>query len=298
MHSRSIAMAVVLCSLYVPHLEAQSLTWLVNNTTNIGGFTATNNGSPQVTATPYGDAVLFNGVDDGLTVGTNPIAGATNFTIEMIFRPDPITVLSAWQPRIFHIQSPNPPDHRFTLEARVTNGTWYADVFLRTSASANLTLIDPTKVHSLGEWHHLAATFDGATFKSYVDGVLELSGSLAATQMINGISSIGMRANKVNFFEGAVLSLRFTPSVLATNEFMNVPATLLSAPVVDGGGVQLDFALTSGLPADFKLLQATNPSGPWNTNDGAELTTNSPGQTYRFTTALGGDSQFYRVFSP
>lgn len=204
---------------------AQTVTWLVNNTTNIGGFVATKNGEPTVISTPYGDAVLFNGVNDGLTLGTNPIAGATNFTVEMIFRPDPITHPDAWQPRIFHIQSPTPPDHRLTLEARITTNAWYADVFLRTSARANLTLIDPNKVHSLGDWHHMAATFDGATFRSYVDGVPELSGALAATSTVNGVSSIGMRANKVSFFEGAVLALRFTPRVLSTNEFMCLAVT-------------------------------------------------------------------------
>ncbi|HMP81598.1 MAG TPA: LamG domain-containing protein, partial [Verrucomicrobiota bacterium] len=260
-------------------------------------FTATNNGSPQLTGTPYGNAVLFNGLNDGLTLGTNPIAGATSFTVEMIFRPDPITQTNAWQPRIFHIQSHNPPDHRFTLEARITNGTWHADVFLRTSASASLTLIDPAKTHPLGQWHHLAATFDGATFRSYVNGVLELSGNLAATQMVNGISSIGMRANKVNFFEGAIHSLRFTRRVLATNEFMNVPVTVLKAPVVQEGNVNVDFALTSGLPAQFKLLHADDPSGPWSTNENDVLITNQPGASYRFTSPLAGDAEFYRVQS-
>jgi hypothetical protein len=297
MSSPSIPLAVAVCALSLHCVEAQSLTWLINNTTNIGGLTATNHGNPQVTATPYGNAVLFDGFNGGLTVGTNPIAGATNFTVEMIFRPDPITLASAWQPRIFHIQSPNPPDHRLTLEARVTNGTWYADVFLRTSATTNLTLIDSSKIHSLGEWHHLAATFDGAVLKSFVDGEFELSGPLAATPMVNGFCSIGMRANQVNFFEGAVLALRFTPRVLDPSEFMNVPAVVLANPMISGGNVQVDFTLISGLPAEFKLLHAPNPTGFWNTNANAVLTTNEPGVSYRFTAPPGGDAEFYRVQS-
>jgi len=281
---------------------AQSVTWPINNTTNIGGLVSTNNGSPQVTGTPYGDAVIFNGVNDGLTLATNPIVGATNFTVEMIFRPDPITHADAWQPRIFHIAAPNAnqiaPDHRLTLEARITNGTWYADVFLRTSATASLTLIDSNKVHSLGDWHHMAATFDGATFKSYVDGVLELSGALAVTQMVNGVSSIGMRANKVNFFEGAVLALRFTPRVLPTNEFMCIPVTVLNPPSVSTGQADVDFNLTSGLPIGFTLQESSSPEGVWTNSVGAVLTTNSPGVSYRYALPAPGDSKFYRLQWP
>jgi len=296
MFLRSMALVIVVCAAPATAVKAESLTWLVNNTTNIGGLATTQSGDPQVIETPYGNAVLFNGLNDGLTVGTNPIVDASSFTVEMIFRPDPITHAEAWQPRIFHIQSPNPPDHRFTLEARITNDTWYADVFLKTSVS--LTLSDPAKTHSLGEWHHLAATFDGSVLKSYVDGVFELAGALAASPMINGVSSIGMRANHVNFFEGAIHSLRFTPRVLATNEFMNVPSMALFHPVLGGGNVVLDFALVSGLPAEFTLLHATNPVGPWGTNLGDVLTTNEPGVLYRFTASQDANEEFYRVQSP
>lgn len=298
MRPRLSALPCLLVLFLARPVPAQTVTWLVNNTTNIGGLVATNNGTPTVIPTPYGNSILFNGVNDGLTLGTNPIAGATNFTVEMIFRPDPITHADAWQPRIFHIQSPNPPDHRLTLEARVTNNTWYADVFLRTSTTANLTLVDTSKVHSLGEWHHLAATFDGTTFRSYVDGVLELSGTVAATQMVNGVSSIGMRANKVNFFEGAVLALRFAPRVLSTNEFMCVPITRLNPPSVTNGQANLDFDLVSGLPLQFILQEAASPAGGWSNNMGAVLTTNLPGISYRYIVPASGDAKFYRLRWP
>jgi len=280
MSSWLITLTVAVCFLYAPRAVAQSLTWWINNTTNVGGLAVREHGNPQVVETPYGNAVQFNGVDEGLMLGTNPIAGAISFTVEMIFRPDPITHEDAWQPRVFHIQSPNPPDHRLTLEARITNGTWYADVFLRTSASANLALIDSSKVHSLGEWHYLAATYDGQTLRSYVDGVPELAGALSASPMINGVSSIGMRANKVNFFEGAVLALRFTPRVLEINDFMSVPAVMPVHPMVHDGDLQLSFSVTPGLPTEFLLLHATNASELWHTNNSDVLTTNTPDASY------------------
>ena len=298
MRSRLFALPCLLVVLLARPGSAQTLTWLVNNTTNIGGLTATNNGAPTVISTPYGNAVLFNGVNDGLTLGTNPIASTTNFTVEMIFRPDPITHADAWQPRIFHIQSPSPPDHRLTLEARVTNNTWFADVFLRTSVSSNLTLIDSNKIHSLGEWHHLAATYDGTTFRSYVDGVLELSGALAASAMTNGLSSIGMRANKINFFEGAVLALRFSRRVLVTNEFMCIPVTHLNPPALTNGQAGMDFELVSGLPLGFTLQETATPAGGWSNSVGAVLTTNAPGTSYRYTVPAPGEERFYRLRWP
>ena len=278
-------------------LPAQT-TWSINNTTNIGGLNTLNHGSPQVIATPYGNAVLFNGINQGIVVPTNPIAGATNFTVEMIFRPDASTVSSSTQPRIFHIQSPNPPDHRLTLEARVGSATWYADTFLRTSATANLTLADSSKTHPVAVWHQLAVTYDGAQFRQYVNGTLELSGALMVTPLTNGLCSIGMRANTNNFFQGAVLALRFTPRVLSTNEFMCIPKTLLSALRLSNGQAQLDFTLTAGLPIGFTLQQADAPGGTWSVNSNAVLATNSEGVSYRFTAPAGNSNRFFRLRWP
>jgi hypothetical protein len=76
------------------------------------------------------------------------------------------------------------------------------------------------------------------------------------------------------------------------------PVILLSKPVVASGQVLLDFNVTSGSSATFKLLQADQVSGPWATNAGATLTTNVPGSLYRFTTTVGPAVRFYRVQSP
>ena len=196
------------------------------------------------------------------------------------------------------IQSPIPPDHRLTLEARITKQQWYADVFLRASAASNLTLITPTLLHPVGEWQHLAASYDGVRFRQFVNGIQETNGLLASVPLTNGLCSIGMRANQVNFFEGAVLALRFTGRALSPSEFMNVPAIVLSTPVVNADTVQLDFELAAGLPAPFTLLEAEETTGSWHTNAAAVLTTNTPYTSYRFMAATNGPVQFYRVQSP
>ena len=73
---------------------------------------------------------------------------------------------------------------------------------------------------------------------------------------------------------------------------------LMSRPVVTGGQVQLDFTVTSGSAATFKLLQADQPGLAWTTNAAATLTTNIPGSSYRFTTPVGPTMRFYRVKTP
>ena len=301
MFPRLLWAALIPFALLALPLAAQT-TWLVNNTTNIGGLPVARYGNPQITPTPFGDAVLFNGVNQGIIIPTNPIAGWTNFTVELIFRPDPTNVATAGAPRIFHIAAPdalqNPPDHRLTLEGRIVNTQWYADTFLRFSAANNVTLADSQKTHPVGQWQQLAVTYDGALFKQYVNATFELSGNVPAGAMTNGICSLGMRANTNNFFQGAVLALRFTPRVLATNEFMCIPKTVLSAPQLTNGQARLDFTLTAGLPLGFTLQQAATPGGTWTVNSNAVLATNAEGVSYRFTAPAGNSNQFFRVRWP
>jgi hypothetical protein len=78
----------------------------------------------------------------------------------------------------------------------------------------------------------------------------------------------------------------------------SLPVITLSKPVVTSGQILLDFNVTSGSSATFRLLQADQVSGPWVTNANATLTTNVPGSSYRFTTTVGPAVRFYRVQAP
>ena len=70
----------------------------------------------------------------------------------------------------------------------------------------------------------------------------------------------------------------------------------MNPPVINAGLVTLDFTTTGA--ASFKLIQADQLAGPWATNATADLTTNSPGTFYRFTTPVGPAARYYRVKSP
>jgi hypothetical protein len=208
--------------------NAAQETWVLDQTTNIGGHATSVIGSPRVVRTPFGDGLRFDG-NDGLIVNANPIAEATAFTIEMLLRPDVHQATALDQPRILHIQSADPPDHRATLEGRIVKGQWYLDAFLRTSATANLALLDSTKLHPANRWYSYALVYDGAQMRVYLDGAMELTGALAITPLVAGETSIGMRFNQVNFYSGDIAKVRFTASALA-------PAELLSSRIPDDRG--------------------------------------------------------------
>jgi len=76
------------------------------------------------------------------------------------------------------------------------------------------------------------------------------------------------------------------------------PVIVLGKPAVTNGQVRLDFAVTAGAAATFKLLQADQLAWAWTTNGSAMLTTNVPGSSYRFTTTVGPAARFYRVKTP
>ncbi|WP_066839663.1 hypothetical protein [Rufibacter ruber] len=126
--------------------------WQVNSLSAVAGHPVTVVRSPEVVKTEDGaTAVAFDGVEDGLLLDVNPILGAEEFTIEVVFKP-----ADAWpanfEQRFLHIQDPANPNRRILMELRLNNQKqWYPDFFMRTD-SASLTLIDSTKTHPVNQW--------------------------------------------------------------------------------------------------------------------------------------------------
>ena len=72
----------------------------------------------------------------------------------------------------------------------------------------------------------LAQTYDGKTYRSYVNGVLQAEAAIGFKPQGPGHVSVGARINRVSYFHGAILEARFTPRALAPEEFLTVPAGL------------------------------------------------------------------------
>src|SRR5512140_3526100 len=72
----------------LPAAEPGQIVWTFDRLRDIGGHRTTVLGDPKIIDTPLGKAVLFDGVDDALFIDNHPLAGASAFTMEAVFRPD------------------------------------------------------------------------------------------------------------------------------------------------------------------------------------------------------------------
>lgn len=197
--------------------------WRFDRTDEINGLRIEVLGHPQVIETRYGKAVHFNGVDDGLILPDHPLAGASTYTWEVIFRPDG----GAFAQRFFHLQEQDPATHqdtgnRMLFEIRVVNGQWCLDSFA-SSGKNHRALLNCKLLHPLGKWYVVTAVYDGKELRNYVDGQLQGEGTLDLKPQMEGRSSVGVRINHKYFFKGAILMARMVPRVLPPEQFWKLP---------------------------------------------------------------------------
>ena len=188
-------------------------------------------GEPRIIETNLGNAVEFDGVDDGVFMDSIPVSGMEEFTIEMIFNQYPG---SAFEQRFMHMGAYG--GARVMFESRVNpDNTWYFDAFVHLgSKPESCVLIDPELTHPCGQWYNLTLTAGKDGLKSYVDGVPQCSGDLAYKPVISeGKTSLGVRQNKVCWFKGAIYKLRITPKILKPEEFLSDQDELNRLPYKD-----------------------------------------------------------------
>jgi Concanavalin A-like lectin/glucanases superfamily len=213
---RLAAIAAAFCAL----AQAQGNpveVWRLDRLDRIGEHPTAVQGNPRVIDTPIGKAVEFDGVDDALFVDVHPLAGATTFTWEAIFRPDGGNTEQRW----FHLQEAG-SENRMLFEIRVVGDRWFLDSFNQ-STTGSATLMNKQSLHPLGAWYHVAAVYDGKIFSNYVNGVQDGKAEVELAPQAAGRSSMGVRMNLVYYFRGAIHSARFTRRALAPAEFLEVP---------------------------------------------------------------------------
>ena len=172
-------------------------------------------GNPVTIDSPFGEAVLFDGKQDGLLVDKNPLVNLRQFTVEVIFRPDPKGLA---EQRFLQMGEVN--GERMMLETRLTSDDqWYLDAYIK-SGDSSKALIDKNKLHPAGEWYHLAFVVDNGKMDTYVAGKHELEGRVPFAPFKTGRTSIGVRMNKVYWFKGAIARIRVTPKCLTSSEFI------------------------------------------------------------------------------
>lgn len=220
-----------LLSLAYP-LSAQEI-WRFDQTASLGGHATKVLGAPKLIDTPMGKAIAFNGVDDALFVNVHPLAGATAWTWEMIFKPD-----ADGKPaqRIFHLQSVDPAtgsditNERMLFEIRIVPGVegkppqWCLDSFA-TAGGQSRTLLDCSKLHPFGQWYRVTAVYDGKMLRNYVGDELQGEGELALPAERPGRASVGTRIDLRDYYKGAMYEARFTRRALSSADFLPLPAS-------------------------------------------------------------------------
>lgn len=222
----AVAAALFGCSVVAqsPASGSGKKLWRFNRTDEIGGHKTTILGHPQVIDTELGKAVEFSGDGDAIIVPEHPLAGATAFTWDVIFRPD---ADGAEAQRFFHIAEQDPATgadtaNRLLFEIRIVDGQWCLDSFAG-SHGQRLTLLNCKKLYPLGKWYRVTAVWDGKTMKNYVGDELQGEGPLVMEPEGPGRASIGMRLNKAYPFKGAVYEARMVPRALPPDEFLKMP---------------------------------------------------------------------------
>lgn len=231
--TRALAASAAAMILIAADAGVGAETWRFDRLERLGSERTHVEGGPRLTDTPAGRVVTFDGVDDVINVDRHPLAGARTFTFEAIFRPDGGAFAQRW----FHLgerptDAAGPPGYagmarapRIMFEIRVTGQNWYLDSFM-TGRGYNHTLIDPAKLHPVGRWYHVAQTYDGTTYRAYVDGVLEGEAVMPFVPQGPGAASIGARINRVDYFKGAIYAARFSAQALQPAAFLQVPGRL------------------------------------------------------------------------
>ena len=194
--------------------DAPTIVWKVDDVKKIGGHATEVIGAPRV----VDGAAVFDGAHDGVFVPADPLDGAAQFTIEILFSP---AEGGPEAQRFFHLQ--DAAESRVMIETRLDGkGGWWLDTFLG-SAQGGTPLIDPKRVHKTDAWYWAAVRYDGKTMMHFVNAEKELEATDVKFGPLGpGKLSLGVRQNKVFWFKGAIREVRFTPAALPAEKLQRV----------------------------------------------------------------------------
>ena len=198
-----------------PETTHRTVEWVISDFLQPEKTDVTISGHPKVIDCKYGQAVLFNGKDDGIFVDQMPLKGLKAFTIEILIRYDSG---GNFEQRYFHCGEVK--GNRILMEMRSNPTNWYLDTYVKSDAGNN-PLISPDLTHPLDQWYHVAFVVENGKQVNYIDGKKELEGEIGFSPIMTGQTSIGVRQNKVAWFKGAIYKIRITDKTLSPSEFMD-----------------------------------------------------------------------------
>jgi hypothetical protein len=192
---------------------------------SIGGLDGTIAGATWSPAGRNGGALLFNGIDDMVTV---PPAAALNLTsgmtVEAWVYP---TALVTWR-TVALKEGVN--DLAYALYA--SDATAKPEGLINVGGGA--LPANGTGTLPLNTWSHLATTFDGSMQRLFLDGV-QIGSVAASGSLMQTIGALRIGGNSVwgEFFSGALDDMRIYNRALSTTEIQTDMNTPVAPPPAD-----------------------------------------------------------------
>jgi len=169
--------------------------------------------STTAQATDWGGAIRFDGTNDFAKVSNaaNLPVGNAAYTQEFWLRLDGLPVWGGGYNGFILSRGGEGPllgNHMVVMNGHAGLTHWGLD------RDTNVSL-------PLGEWHHLAATWDGATEKLYFDGQLQWSDTSSPFAVTGGSLTFGAHGNNYGYYlQGALDEVRIWSAARTAGEIL------------------------------------------------------------------------------
>jgi hypothetical protein len=204
-----------------------------------GGSNGTVQGASW-TSGRLGNALQFDGSDDYVDLGSPDVhstgTGDDGLTLAAWIKIDNVATIA--DRRILSKATGTANDDHYWMLSTIESGGHSRLRFrLKTGsnpASGTTTLIADSGNLQSGAWHHVAATYDGATMQLYLDGVLVGSTAKTGPVAINSSVSAWIGGNPVGglFWSGAIDDVRIYTEGLSAADVVQLMVEDTTPPVI------------------------------------------------------------------